>query len=179
MQTKLVGQVGVNQKHFTFALIQVYSAEIEGGLEEFFIWVIDSIVEGTGCLDEVGRDPGRVAHDEIDREWELQVLSQRSVESQIFLLIGLIRRFLQVFEVKIDDVKLFGLYSITQAKNLAIHLSGLDGTCLVIKRVYVLIVAAVLAHDDWEHARAAAQINHATELPTAVQASILLHVVRK
>ena len=87
------------------------------------------------------------------------------------------RRFLQVFEVEIDDVKLFGLDSITKAKNLAIHLSGLDGTCLVIKRVYVLIVAAILAHDDWEHSRAAAQINHATELPTAVKTFVLLHVV--
>ena len=75
----------------------VYPAEIERRLEEFFVWVIDSVVEGTGCLDEVGGDPGRVAHDEIDREWELQVLRQPSVERQIFLLIGLrlqTRRFL-------------------------------------------------------------------------------------
>ena len=154
MEAELVGQVGVNQKHFAFALVQVYPAEVECRLEEFFIWVIDSVVEGTGCLDEVGGDPGWVTHDEIDRKWELQVLSQPSVESQIFLLIGLIRRFLQVFEVEIDDVKFLGLDSVTQAKNLAIHLSGLNGTCLVIKRVYVLIVAAVFAHHDREHARA-------------------------
>ena len=81
MEAELVGQIGVNQKHFALALVQVYPTEIEGGLEEFFIWVIDSIVKRIGCLDEVGGDPRRVAHDEINREWELQVFSQRPVES--------------------------------------------------------------------------------------------------
>ena len=67
-----------------------------------------------------------------------------------------IRRLLHVFEVEVDNVELLSLDSITQAKNLAIHLSCLNGSCLVIKRVYILIVATVFAHDDWEHARAAA-----------------------
>ena len=107
--------------------------EVECRLQELLFWVVHTIVKGTCLFDKASWDPRWIAHYQIDLERQPYLICDVLVKADLLgvnMRLHLLIVVLSIFEIEVHNIKNMSIQSLSQAKDLTIHLCRLNGSLL-------------------------------------------------